>query len=154
MIREVTVFLSAMGSGAAAGFIYDLFRLKRRALKTKAFLIGLEDIVFWVITAVLMFITAYLSSEGEVRLYFLFAAFIGVLIYYWVFSKWVIQILTFLVKVILWPFAFLIRVLKPPAKWFCAVAGRGAEKTRKHLQLTQTRLNRRLKSIHHIMRKI
>lgn len=154
MIREVTVFLSAMGSGAAAGFIYDLFRLKRRALKTKAFLIGLEDVIFWVITAVLMFITAYFSSEGEVRLYFLFAAFIGVLIYYWVFSNWVIQILTFLVKVILWPFAFLIRVLKPPAKWVCQVAGCGAEKARKKLQLTQTRLNRRMKSIRHIMRKI
>lgn len=154
MIGEVTVFLSAMGSGAAAGFIYDLFRLKRRAMKTKAFLIGLEDIVFWVMTSILMFITAYFSSEGEVRLYFLFAAFIGVLIYYWLFSNWVIQILTFLVKVILWPFAFLIRVLKPPAKWVCAAAGRGAEKTRKRLQLTRTRLNRRLKSIRHIIRKV
>lgn len=143
-----------MGSGAAAGFIYDLFRLKRRAMKTKAFLIGLEDIVFWVMTSILMFITAYFSSEGEVRLYFLFAAFIGVLIYYWLFSNWVIQILTFLVKVILWPFAFLIRVLKPPAKWVCAAASRGAEKTRKRLQLTRTRLNRRLKSIRHIIRKV
>lgn len=154
MIREVTVFLSAMASGAIAGFVYDLFRLKRRAMKTRALLIGLEDIVFWVMTAVLLFITAYFSSEGEVRLYFLFAAFIGVLIYYWVLSSWVIQILTFLVKAVLWPFAFIIQVLKPPAKWFYAAVGRGTEKTRKRLQLTGVRMNRRLKSIRHIMRKV
>ncbi len=154
MIRELTVFLSAMGSGVAAGFIYDLFRLKRKAMKTKALLIGLEDIIFWVITAMLVFITAYFSSEGEVRLYFLFAAFLGVLIYYWVFSSWVIQILTFLVKAILWPFAFLLGLLKPPAKWFYAALGRGTVKARKKLQLSGIRMNRRLKSIRHIMRKV
>lgn len=154
MIREITVFLCAMGSGAIAGFIYDLFRLKRRAMKTKAFLIGLEDIIFWVMAAILVFITAYFSSEGEVRLYFLFAAFIGVLIYYWVFSSWVIQILTFLVKAALWPFALLLRAMKPPAKWFCAVVGQGTQKTRKRLQLTGIRMNRRLKSIRHILRKV
>lgn len=154
MIREAYVFICAMGSGAVAGFIYDLFRLKRKAMKTKAFLLGLEDIVFWVFTALLVFITAYFSSDGEVRLYFLFAAFLGVLIYHWLFSRWVIQILTFLVKAIIWPFAFMVRTLRPPAKWALEWIGRGTEKTGKQLLQIGIRMNRRLKSIHHIIRKV
>lgn len=154
MIREVYVFLCAMGSGAVAGFIYDLFRLKRKALKTKAFLLGLEDVVFWVFAALLVFITAYFSSDGEVRLYFLFGAFLGVLIYHWLFSRWVIQILTLLVKAVIWPFAFLIRTLRPPAKWALGWIGKGTEKTGRQLQRIGIRMNRRLRSIRHIIRKV
>jgi spore cortex biosynthesis protein YabQ len=154
MINEVYVFLSAMGSGAAAGFLYDLFRLKRKAMKTKAFLIGLEDIFFWVITSILVFITAYFSSEGEVRLYFLFAALAGVLIYYWILSRLVIQILTLLVKAVLWPFVFLLRVLKPPVKWLWNIIGQGTDKTRSKLHMAGVRMNRRFRSIRHIMRKV
>lgn len=154
MIREVYGFLSAMISGATAGFIYDLFRLKRKALKTKPFLLGLEDVVFWVITALLVFFAAYFSSDGEVRLYFLTAVFLGILIYFWLFSRWVIQILTFLVKTVIWPFVFLIRVLRPPAKWALAWIEKGTEKTGKQFQQIGIRMNRRLKSIGHIIRKV
>ncbi|MBP7175246.1 MAG: spore cortex biosynthesis protein YabQ [Thermoclostridium sp.] len=154
MIREVTVFISALCGGAVAGFIYDLIRLKRKAIRTKALLIGLEDVAFWILAAILMFVTAYFSSEGEVRIYFLSAALIGVFIYYWLFSRLVIQILTFLVKAVLWPFLFLLRLMKPPAKKFCALVGKGAEKTHQKLQLAGVRMNRRMKSIHHIMRKL
>lgn len=154
MMHEVTVFLSAMGSGAIAGFIYDLFRLKRKALKTKAFIVGLEDVIFWVFTALLVFTTATISNQGEVRLYFIFAAFIGVVLYYWLLSLWVIQILTFFVKVMVWPFAFLVRVLKPVARWIAGIIGKSTVHTRKRLKTTRVRIHRRLKSIHHIMRKV
>ena len=154
MILEVTVFISAMGGGAVAGFVYDLIRLKRKAIRTKAFFIGLEDILFWVLTAMLIFVTAYFSSGGEVRLYFLFAALIGVFIYYWLFSSLVIQILTFLVKAVLWPIAFLLRLLKPPVKWVFSLVGKGTEKAHQKLQLAGIRMNRRVRSIRHIMRKL
>lgn len=143
-----------MGSGAAAGFIYDLFRLKRKALKTKAFLIGLEDIIFWVLTALLVFTAAYFSNEGEVRLHFIFGALLGVIIYYWMFSHWVVEILTFLVKAVLWPFAFLIKVLKPPVRWVGRQIGEEISKTGKKLHMSQIKFQRRFKSIRHIQRKI
>ncbi|NLN65674.1 MAG: spore cortex biosynthesis protein YabQ [Clostridiaceae bacterium] len=154
MINEVYVFLSAMGSGAIAGFIYDIFRLKRKVMKTKTFITGLEDVVFWVITALLVFVTAYFSNEGEIRLYFLFGACVGVLIYYWLFSRWVIQILTFLIKIVIWPFAFVIKALKTPAKWLAAVVVLGAERAEQQLIKTRKKLKRRCQSIQHIIRKV
>ena len=154
MRQEVYVFLSAMVCGAAAGFIYDLFRLKRKAIKTRPLLVSLEDIVFWLLTTLLVFVAAYFSNKGELRLYFFFAAFLGVVVYYWLFSRWVTQILTFLVKVLIWPFLFLAKLLKPPVQWVSRILGEQTVKTKKKLQLSRLRINRRLKSIRHIYRKV
>jgi len=154
MIQELYVFLSAAGSGMAAGFLYDLFRLKRKALKTKAFAASIEDIVFWLLAALLVFITAYASNQGEIRLYFFLAVIFGVIIYFWLFSKWVIQILTFLVKVILWPISVLIMLLKPPVKWLGKQFAKGTTKTKSRLKITGIKMNRRLKSMRHIAKKI
>lgn len=143
-----------MVTGAVLGFVYDLFRLKRKVIRTKSFLISLEDIIFWVFSALLLFTAAYFSNDGEVRLYFFFAALLGVLIYYWIFSRWVIQILTFLVKMVIWPFAFLISVLKVPLKKLLICIRKGKDKAGRQLHLAQKRLNCRFKSIRHIIRKM
>ena len=154
MIQELYVFLSATGSGMATGFLYDLFRLKRKALKTKAFAVSIEDTVFWLLATLLVFITAYASNQGEIRLYFFFAVIVGVIIYYWLFSKWVIQILTFIAKVILWPISVLIKLLKPPTKWLGKQFSKGTIKTKKQLNIAGIKFNRRLKSMHHIAKKL
>lgn len=70
MIHEVYVFLSAMASGLTAGFLYDIIRMKRKALKTKMAMAAFEDIAFWIITSILIFVTAYVSNQGEIRMYF------------------------------------------------------------------------------------
>lgn len=154
MIQEVYVFLSAMASGFAAGFLYDLFRLKRKALKTKSFAVYIDDIVFWIITALIVFIAAYSSNQGEIRFYFFLAVTLGVSVYYWLFSRWVIQILTFTVKVLIWPIVFILKLMKPPARWVGRQITKGAGMAGKSLRITGIRLNRRFKSIRHIIQKL
>jgi spore cortex biosynthesis protein YabQ len=154
MLHEVYVFLSAIGAGIITGFIYDLFRMKRKALKTRPFLVCIEDIVFWVFTAMLVFIAAYLSNQGEIRLYFFISMLLGIIVYNCLFSRWVTQILTFIVKLIIWPFAKLIKLLKPPIRWLMKLIGMGKEKTSKRLKNYSVKAGRRLKSLKNIMRKV
>jgi len=154
MLHEVYVFLTAMGSGFTAGFLYDLFRLKRKALKSKAFVLSIEDIAFWVLTAIIVFIAAFASNQGEVRLYFFLAVIFGVGIYQWLFSRWVIQILTLLIKILIWPVASMIKLMKPPARWLGKQLSKGTEKTKNQLRIAGIRMNRRLKSMRHIIKKI
>ncbi len=154
MIHEVYVFLSALGSGLAAGFIYDLFRLKRKVLKTKVFMLTLEDIAFWLITAVIIFLTAFISNEGEVRLFFLMAAAFGVTLYFLLLSRWVILIITFLVKIIIWPFVLLVKLFKPQFIRLYELIRKGAVKSKEKLHREKIRIDRRLRSVRHIMRKV
>ena len=154
MLQEMYVFLSALCTGITMGFVYDLFRMKRKALKTRAFLVSVEDVVFCIFAAFLVFISAYISNQGEIRLYFFLAIILGISIYFWMFSRWVTQILTFIIKPIIWPFAMLIRFLRPPVKWLITLIGKGTQRTGKQLSVYRMRAGRRLKSIRNIMRKV
>ncbi|NLM09439.1 MAG: spore cortex biosynthesis protein YabQ [Clostridiaceae bacterium] len=154
MLEEINVFLSALCAGITAGFIYDLLRMKRRAIKTRTFFIGVEDVLFWVIAALLTFITAYISNQGEIRLYFFLAMVLGIGIYFWLFSRWITQIITFIIKVIVWPFVKIFNFLKPPVKWLIALVEKGTQKTGRRLNNYRLKAGRRFRSIRNIMRKV
>lgn len=154
MLQEVYVFLSAIGAGIITGFIYDLFRIKRKTLKTRPSLVCVEDIIFWIFTAMLVFMAAYLSNQGEIRLYFFLSMILGVIIYIGLFSCWVIQILSFIIKIIIWPFAKLLKLLKPPVKWGMKLIGMCTEKSSKRLRRYRLKTRRRLISIKNIRRKV
>lgn len=154
MLSEVNVFLSALLTGIAIGFIYDLLRMKRRALKTRKFIVGVEDVLFWIFAAVLVFITAYVSNQGEIRLYFFLAMILGISIYFWLFSHWITLIIIFTVKIVIWPFVKLAVLLKPPARWLISLAGKATRKAGKRLKNCRMRVGLRLRSIRNIIRKV
>jgi spore cortex biosynthesis protein YabQ len=154
MIHEVYVFLSAMASGLTAGFLYDIIRMKRKALKTKMAMAAFEDIAFWIITSILIFVTAYVSNQGEIRMYFFLAVLIGVVFYYAFMSRWVILILTFILKITLKPFILLFRLLKPLYNLIFKFIADKAEKTGNKLHISKIKANRRLKSLRHIFKKV
>jgi spore cortex biosynthesis protein YabQ len=154
MIHEVYVFLSAMASGLTAGFLYDIIRMKRKALKTKMAMVAFEDIAFWIITSILIFVTAYVSNQGEIRMYFFLAVLIGVVFYYAFMSRWVILILTFILKITLKPFILLFRLLKPLYNLIFKFIADKAEKTGNKLHIAKIKANRRLKSLRHIFKKV
>lgn len=154
MIHEVYVFLSAMASGLTAGFLYDIIRMKRKALKTKMAMAAFEDIAFWIITSILVFVAAYVSNQGEIRMYFFLAVLIGVVFYYAFMSRWVILILTFILKITLKPFILLFRLLKPLYNLIFKFIADKAEKTGNKLHIAKIKANRRLKSLRHIFKKV
>lgn len=154
MLREINVFLSALINGITTGFIYDLLRMKRRALKTRSFFVSVEDVLFWIVAALLVFITAYISNQGEIRLYFFLALILGISIYFWLFSRWVTQIITLIIKTVIWPVAMLIKFLRPPVNRLIAMIGKVTQKTGKRFHNYHLIARRRFRSIRNIMRKI
>ncbi|HEY8499300.1 MAG TPA: spore cortex biosynthesis protein YabQ [Clostridia bacterium] len=154
MMHEVYVFVSAMVSGLTAGFLYDLIRLKRKALKTKTAMAAFEDIAFWIAASILVFAVAYVSNQGEMRMYFFLAVLIGVVFYYAFMSRWVILILTFILKITLKPFILLFRLLTPLFNLISKFLQDKAKKTGKKLHIAKIKANRRFKSLRHIIKKV
>jgi len=154
MLNEVKVFLSAMVTGFITGFAYDLLRLKRRAIRTRKFIVSVEDILFWIFAAVLAFTAAYISNQGEIRPYFFMGMTAGMGIYFWLLSRLVIQIIIFTFKIAIWPFAKLVILLKPPVKRLAAAIGKVTQKMHKKASNCRFVIRRRFRSIRHIMRKI
>ena len=110
---ELTVFGGAGAAGVIIAFLYDMFRLKRRMVKTKTAMVHFEDIVFWIIAAIIFFLSSYVVSDGETRAYYYMGSFLGGVLYFSIFSSPILWLLTRLIKIILWPFVKLINILKP-----------------------------------------
>ena len=104
VVTEVYIFLYSVLSGMLIAFIYDIFRIKRKVVKTGVFFLYLEDILFWIIAVIVMFVLIYYGNEGEIRGYIYMGAIAGIAIYMLLLSKIVIlcsvAVLNFILKAI------------------------------------------------------
>ncbi len=110
-------------------FIYDLFRIKRKAIRTRNIVIYIEDFFFWIIVALVMFFVVYLSNEGELRGYIMIGTILGVVLYILLLSsiviKWsliIIRTVCMIIKkvwmIATYPIRIILRILGIPAKFF------------------------------------
>ncbi len=117
-------FYSVIGGGLIA-FIFDIFRIKRKAIKTSNILTYIEDFLYWIIAALVMFAIVYFSNDGELRGYIFFGTVMGAALYILLLSKTVIKISLKLIRVISrilrttwnvlsYPFRFMIKILSIP----------------------------------------
>jgi len=154
MLNEVRVFLSALLTGFILGFAYDLLRMKRRAIRTRRFFVGVEDVLFWIFAAITAFAAAYISNQGEIRPYFFMAMVMGIGIYFWLFSRLITRIIVFIVKIVIWPFAKLFILLRPLIRWLSDRMGKLSREVNKKIADRRFVARRRLRSLRNIMKKI
>lgn len=123
IVEQVYIFMYAIIGGSIVALLYDFFRIKRRAIKTNAIIIGLEDILYWLVAALFLFITVYKSNSGEMRGFIFIGNIIGVLLYESLLSGIIIassvmtinlikKLLMFIFKVLSYPFIMLYKVVK------------------------------------------
>lgn len=129
---ELWIFLWSICSGIILGFIFDIFRIKRRVVKTGLVLTTIEDLLFWILAALILFITVYLSNDGEIRGFTIIGCILGAVFYFSAISPIILRVavtvieavkraVRFIVKVIMWPIEKIVGFLKPLviyyAKW-------------------------------------
>ena len=78
--EEMMVFLVAVLSGAIVCLVYQCIRCFRRIVAHRLAAIGAEDMVFWIGSAVYMFVQIYHTSDGSIRWYFLLGVVLGVIL--------------------------------------------------------------------------
>lgn len=123
--RQTYIFLMANFAGVLAGFIFDIFRVKRKLVKTSDIVVYIEDILYWLIISIVLFVLMYYSKESELRGYILLGLFIGIIMYMCILSKYVLMFLRGTVNVVykfvLIPILILIRLIRIPFKCFSFV---------------------------------
>lgn len=138
---QAYIFLWSIIGGMAISFLYDTFRIKRKVVNTNIKLIYVEDILYWVIAAFVLFLTVYYSNDGELRGFIFVAILIGVGIYALVFSKLVILcslwVLKFIHKVLktLWaivsfPFRIIIKGLAVPTRFIMIITIKASKRSK------------------------
>ena len=75
--QEVDSLLISFVLGVGLTFVYDLMRLSRRIFPRGWVLIGIEDLVFWLLAAVCFAVMCLWINDGIFRWYMMAAAVFG-----------------------------------------------------------------------------
>lgn len=92
LVEQVYVFLWSIITGAILGILFDFFRAFRWN-GIKDIWVYIQDIIFWIVAAIVIIISAFFINEGELRGYMLIGYMLGAGFYMLLFSKFIITIL-------------------------------------------------------------
>ena len=112
--NQAYLFLVFSLTGVAIGILFDFFRILRRTIKTSNIITYIEDILFWILTGLLILYNIWYFNNGEIRIYMFLGIIMGVLIYMSTLSNILIKIFSKVLQVI-------IKTIKLPIKTIISV---------------------------------
>jgi spore cortex biosynthesis protein YabQ len=90
--REVIVFLWFILDGIAGGVFFDMLRAIRHNRKCGDLVVYLEDILFWILLFLSAIWLTYFLDSGQIRMYMVIGIFLGMLLYFLTFTKFVYKL--------------------------------------------------------------
>ena len=78
--EEIIAFLVAIVSGMIVRLVYQCIECIRKICKHRSVYIEIEDFLYWIGTAIYLFVQIYHTSSGSVRWNFVLGVVIGVII--------------------------------------------------------------------------
>ena len=97
MYNQVYVFMIFILNGILIGITFDVFRILRKSFKTPDKITYIEDIIFGIISSILVLYSIMKFNNGEPRLYLFLGICLGLILYLLIFSKSFIKIFVFIV---------------------------------------------------------
>ena len=89
MAEQVYIFFTSVLIGAIMGIVFDFFRALRRKGNTRNILVYMQDIIFWLIIAIIIIVSSFIINNGELRGYMLLGYILGALMYMLLISKYI-----------------------------------------------------------------
>lgn len=132
---QLMSFLITVLAGMAAGLLYDLYILLRKTIRPKRWVTDLGDLLFWLLAIGTVYGILLVFNWGEVRLYVFIGLVVGAVLYYNLFSKLFVTLITkftqvlvafvtYLWMVITFPFRLVQRVILIPLGLIGLVLGK------------------------------
>lgn len=113
-----TVFIFFL-TGICIGLLFDFFRIQRKVLKTCDFITYIQDILFWIVSGLIIIFVIMKYTNGEIRIYMALGIILGILIYFLIISKYIMKIfvciLSFLLNIngkLLFPIKKIYKIIK------------------------------------------
>ena len=85
---HVRLFLMSMLRGIGVAVAYDVLRIFRRVVKTSRWLYYIQEILFWLAEALLIFRLLYIYDDGAIRSYTMLGLVAGMVLYTWLIGRW------------------------------------------------------------------
>ena len=123
MPGQAQLFLLSVCFGAVIGLLFDLFRILRKTLPHPAFLIQLEDLIFWLAVTGLMFYFLLNENFGEIRLFTLLGAALGAILYFYTLSRIIMKVSVTVIEFLKRVIGTAVRILLTPLRFLWRLTG-------------------------------
>lgn len=110
--READFFLISMLSGCFMILVYDVLRVFRRLMKHGIFWVAIEDMIYWISCAILIFAMLYQKNDGLIRGFAIGGIVIGMLFYNHFISPWAIKGIVWILKKIIGILSYPLRLMR------------------------------------------
>lgn len=116
--NQAYLFLIFIITGIIIGLLFDFFRIYRKIVKTSDFVTYLQDMMFWILSGMIVLYAVFIFNNGELRLFMFLGILLGTIIYMIFISTYIIKInvkiinmiIKFL-KIIIIPFNFIYGII-------------------------------------------
>ncbi|MBR5155245.1 MAG: spore cortex biosynthesis protein YabQ [Clostridia bacterium] len=161
---DMIFFLAALLAGAAIAFLYDLIRISRRIVSVGTSAVGVQDIVFFVAAAMILFYAAYTKNSGEIRWQGFIGSILGAGLYAFLvrnrfvnlgttFLKWLIKSALAVFKLIAFPVRILLRAIRKPVEIIAWYTGAGLKRAKRITKCGGARVRMRALSALSLLKK-
>lgn len=112
--HEIHFLLYSLVLGIIITFVYDNIRVFRRVLRHNTFMVSIEDLFFWIGVSLSVFLLQHRENNGVFRWFSVAGAFVGMLLYRKIMSRFYIKNMTMLLrKVLKFLYIFFYKLFSP-----------------------------------------
>lgn len=117
---QVKTFLLIAATGILLGVLFDTYRVLRRRFRPPWFITSLTDLIYCLLASAIAFAVLVAGNWGELRFYVYIALFVGIVSYYRLASRQVMNLIVVLFKLVakFWrivKLVFAFAIIKPAA---------------------------------------
>ncbi len=163
-LGDITFFAAAFCAGACIAFLYDIIRISRRIVPVNLSGVGIQDILFFAVSAAVLFFAAYTKNHGIIRWQGFLGCGLGVSAYAVLVRnrfvnlgtflvKWLVKTLLWLLKAVLLPLRLVFRALKKPIDIIAWYTGARLRRVKRIAGCGKARLKMRLLSALSLVKK-
>ena len=96
--NQAYLFMIFTINGILIGFLFDIFRILRKSFKTNDIITYIEDVLFWILTGIIILFTMCKFCDGELRGFTIIGVLMGVILYMLTISTYIIKVFVFIIK--------------------------------------------------------
>ena len=98
---QAYLFIVFSLTGVVIGILFDFFRILRRSFKTSNIITYVEDVLFWILTGVLILYNIWYFNNGEIRIYMFLGIIMGLLIYMLTLSNIIVSLFSKILEMLI-----------------------------------------------------
>lgn len=128
VFNQTYAFAFSIVGGMLVGLVFDLFRVFRKVRKPSNLSVFIQDILFFILLAFLLFFIICFANNNEVRSYEIFGIGLGGILYLLTVSRfirrfilfvarWLAKLMRALLRILLFPVYLLCKIFKKPARF-------------------------------------